>query len=588
VSTLKRASPLLLLLTFFLILSLTLTKIQAKADPSASNVVVNQVNHIVQVRNGGLVVINDTVTLSVIDGSLTGFSVGFPYQYHSYLDYAFAYEAADTSKRLEVTLNSGLGDPGFYAVNVGFGRSLSGGSSYSFTVVFVFSGAVSTSVFQLEEGEEVVYNAAFPLYPSLEKNVSTCFVSVFFPVGFNYTGSGLEDKGLNFTRTTSGSNEVLTHVKNNLSEFALEPSWLTLIKTNIDFLVIRLDEVRQLVELEGAERVRVINTYQLTNNGTALSTLTLKLPQGAYDTSAWDELGTLSFYSEAGTLTFRNPIQKDASTTFTLIYSLPLKNCVKRLSFGVFEFSFTSMEKFYYAIRKSTITVALPEGAEFQTFTNTPLSQSGVQRRVFQQILTFESENVTPFENLSLEITYSYLIFWSSFHPTMWMGTAVIVVAAIALLWRLPKPAVTVPSVTLRPEELKSFVEAYEEKRRNTVELESLEVQVRKGRIPRRHYKVRRRTLESRLSVLSRDLAALREKLWRTGGAYADMMRQIEVAETELQGVEADISRTEARYRRGEISSAAYRKLLEDSYRKRDRAKTTIDGVLLRLREELR
>jgi len=112
-------------------------------------------------------------------------------------------------------------------------------------------------------------------------------------------------------------------------------------------------------------------------------------------------------------------------------------------------------------------------------------------------------------------------------------------------------------------------------------------VEARKGRIPRRLYRVRSRTLESRLSVLSRDLASLRERIRVAGPRYAEMMRQIEVAETELQGVEADIRRTEARYRRGEISAAAYRKLLEDSYRRRDRAKTSIDGVLLRLREEI-
>jgi len=98
---------------------------------------------------------------------------------------------------------------------------------------------------------------------------------------------------------------------------------------------------------------------------------------------------------------------------------------------------------------------------------------------------------------------------------------------------------------------------------------------------------VRSRTLESRLSVLSRDLAMLREKIRAAGPRYAEMMRLIEVAETELQGVEADIRRTEVRYRRGEISAAAYHKLLEDSYRRRDRAKTNIDGVLLRLREEI-
>ena len=44
----------------------------------------------------------------------------------------------------------------------------------------------------------------------------------------------------------------------------------------------------------------------------------------------------------------------------------------------------------------------------------------------------------------------------------------------------------------------------------------------------------------------------------------------------------------EARYRRGEISKEAYNRLIGEYHRRRERAKVTIDGVLLRLREEIR
>jgi len=94
--------------------------------------------------------------------------------------------------------------------------------------------------------------------------------------------------------------------------------------------------------------------------------------------------------------------------------------------------------------------------------------------------------------------------------------------------------------------------------------------------------------LEGRLSTLSRDLSDLREKIRAAGPKYSNIMRQIEVAETMLEGVEADIRRVEARYRRGEISKGAYGRLLDEYHRRREKAKTTIDGVLLRLREEIR
>jgi len=160
-----------------------------------------------------------------------------------------------------------------------------------------------------------------------------------------------------------------------------------------------------------------------------------------------------------------------------------------------------------------------------------------------------------------------------------------VVVAAITALWRAPKP--TVPTVPVPPKDLRSFVNEYGEKTRILRELELTERQARRGKISRRRYRVRKRALESRLSVLSRDLTGLRQKIRTVGPRYADIMRQIEVAETELEGVGTDIRRVEARYRRGEISTEAYRRLLHGYRRRRDRAKTTIDSALLRLREEI-
>jgi len=177
-------------------------------------------------------------------------------------------------------------------------------------------------------------------------------------------------------------------------------------------------------------------------------------------------------------------------------------------------------------------------------------------------------------------------VFWASFRPTLWIGVLAAVVAAIAFLWRAPR-APRVPTIPVPPKDIRKFVNIYEKKTRRLRELESIEKQALKGKISRRQYRVRKRTLENRISVLSRDLAGLRGKMSVAGPRYADMMRQIEVAETRLVGAETDIRRLETRYRRGEISKAAYRRLLNEYNRRRDGAKTTIDGVLLRLREEI-
>jgi chromosome segregation ATPase len=147
-----------------------------------------------------------------------------------------------------------------------------------------------------------------------------------------------------------------------------------------------------------------------------------------------------------------------------------------------------------------------------------------------------------------------------------------------------------VPTVTvkLQPEYIRSFVSSYEEKRKIMSELDSLENMVQKGRVPRRRYKVRRKTLETRLSTLSKGLEESKDKLRSAGGKYADLMRQLEVAETEINEGEANIKSIEARHSRGEISLETYRKLLGDYQHRKETANTTVSGILLRLREELR
>jgi hypothetical protein len=66
------------------------------------------------------------------------------------------------------------------------------------------------------------------------------------------------------------------------------------------------------------------------------------------------------------------------------------------------------------------------------------------------------------------------------------------------------------------------------------------------------------------------------------------MVRQLESAEAEINEVETNVKSIEARHGRGELSLENYRRLLTDYQRRREKANTTIDGILLRLREESR
>ena len=591
----NRTQLTIVLLVLFILPLLTLAfspQVKAEQLPKPSDV---QVDHVVEIRNGGLLIVNDTVTLLAKQDEtieLTNYTIGFPYGYQSNLDYAFAYASEDPNFRMNLTLDASMGRQGFYGANIVFPQAvtIANDTSYEFTVVFIFSNSITTIV-------DTYYNASFPAYPSLIQSASQVNLTVIFQTGLNYTASSYEKEGVTFTNTTAGSTQYFNYVKNNLTEFSNEHGWLILTKAGTTLELLQINELTRKIDFSGIETMTVTDSYRMLNKAENFANIKLKLPQQASNVLAYDEFGeippgkvsvTPGTTQTNVTITFTAPYDQDKEALFSINYQLPWKDYVKTEGWNNFNVTFPFTDNFDWTIRKTTITVTLPEGATLTSDLSPDLNS--VQKTAYSSSLTYIFQNTSPFQNLPpLNFTYDRAIFWEAFRPALWMGAVVLIVGLVVGAWRMTRPtAVTVPSAItrIRAEDLRSFVDQYEDKRRLQRELETLEEQARKGKIPRRNYKVRKMTTESRLTSLSRDLKTLEEKIRLAGPRFNDLMRQVEVAEHELQGVEADINRTEVRYHRGEITPAAYNKLLEDAYRRRDRSKTTIDGVLLRLREE--
>jgi hypothetical protein len=407
--------------------------------------------------------------------------------------------------------------------------------------------------------------------------------------------SNLDEKGLSVNTTLIDSRQALEFSKSCLENFARESAWLRFYQylpsePNV-FLVIDADEIKRDITLDEWGSIFISDFYHLTNKGEwNLTSIKLRLPQYAFDVSLIDEAGQIHENPQLegnATTTYLNAtiffgtIRKNEKTRFTVTYRLPWKEYVTQNTWRDFDlaFNFFEFEHFDWLIRKLVVTINLPEAADFQSCSVPPQS--------VEDSVTFAFHNVTRFYDPDFRLTYEYLIFWASFYPTLWMGLLATAVGVIAFLWQAPKPP-PVPSIPVSPKALRSFVDTYEQKISAIRELEMLEQQVRKRKISRRRYKVRKKALEGRLSVLSKDLTDLKEEIRKASSRYADIMRQIEVAETELEETEAAIRRIQLRYRRREISKGTYSKLLEEYNRRKERAETTIDGVLLRLREEIR
>jgi len=562
---------------------LNVKSVKATASENAYYII-EQVNHTIKVLYDGYIFINDTIRITgqASDGetSLEYFLIGFPYKYGPHVLRCTARNARNASETFPVRLNVPLENHvGFYGVEINFPQPLniSNGTTHIFTVEFILSNDLLTQYAY----DPSCFTLDFPAYPSLTKTATICNVSIIIPNAEYISGDRFE------------------YSEENLPPFSYSPGNVT-FSVPADEIQMFEKELKREIRISGVGEIEVSDTYYVTNKGVnEISSIELILPPNASNPIAQNQFGRqmqlvltdaeINRYR----ITLTSLLKPNRSTIFTLKYHLPREVYITQEASDNFNFILPSFRHINYYIEQLSVTIVLPEGARILNFKEASVGNSyNVARNVFQETITINCRGVISLDSFDVETTYVYNVLWLAFRPTLWMWALTMVGCAIAVLWKRPKaPApIAVPGVAirLRPEDIKSFINAYEEKRRIILEIESLESRARKGKIPRRRYKVRRKTLETRLNTLSKNLTELEEKMRAVGGLYADFMRQLEVAETEINEVEANIKSIRARHRRGELSLEAYRKLLADYERRKEKSETTINGILIRLREEIR
>ena len=544
---------------------------------------IDKIDQTIEVLDGGTVIVNETVFISAYDGEkiLQMFPIGFPYNFSSYVVHCFAYD--DESNRIvPVIKNTGLGRPGFYGVTVDFREEgfYVGNTSKSFTVTFILFGVLTPL-----DSKTILFR--IPAYPSLTEQSDKGETTVIIPKSLQ-----LESSSIKFEK------EWRKGIKNY---FSLEKSPLEAFSIKILEARLHVNETYNLVEISQMKRQIFIGQNKSTiqdhllirNLGrNMLSAINFSFPRKSEDFKVRNEFGSIIEGAKASSEEISFPgLRFNESIKLVIIYKVPSNQLLKENN-GKFTVIVGIQRIYTYVVKKLIVEISLPQGAKLQTIQNCSFSPSKIERKSLIETVTFTLENYTPYTRFYAEIVYSVNPLWASYGPVLWAGAAAAVVCAVALSWKIatrptvaPPPAKVLKEV-VSPRIFRKFVENYEKRSRMSAELERLESRVRRGKIPRRQYKVRKKMLEGRISSIDKELVVLKERIRNAGPKYADIIRELEVAEAELEEVEIGIKRIESRYRRGEISRAVYRRLLEDHERRKERAQLAIEGALLRLKEE--
>jgi len=583
----KKTAVVFALIVFSMAIFLPFSLNNQAVKAQTSGYTIQNVDHTVQVLYSGHVVISDTIELS---GQVpSSFEVGLPFKYGSYLLTVTAYDSNNNS--LQVTMGVQLQDKsGFYGISV----SLPASTPNIFTVIFTFSNGVLTST-------TTGYTLDFPAYLSFLQPVTDYNALLKLPSETTLTSIDKPD----------GVITVASYSKQNLPAFTYSPATASFGASLQAIQKVNIPTLNRQVTISPSGTIDVVDTYKIVSNSTdSIYFYLINVPVFASNVVARDQFGRVLstvVQQSSSLLLVQNvslavALQAGQSAVLSLEYSLP--NLAPAQS-GRYVLNLDLFPYFNYFIESASVTVIPPEGANI---ISPQLSQLGssldLSRNAFQQSLTISKQGVTYVDSVVasediVPVTFDYNSLWIAFRPTSWMWAVALVGIIVVALWTRPKgKAAVAPSemilarvpagVTMSPEHIKDFIEAYEEKSKITQELRSLEARAQHGRIPRRRYKVQRRALELRLETLSQNLANLKEILRRSGGTYADTVRQLEATDVELNEVALSLQTIEVRHESGELPMESYRRQLADLERRKEKAEASANGLLLRLRGEIR
>jgi hypothetical protein len=537
------------------------------------------VDHQIQVLYSGNVVIQETVTLS--DQTDT-FLMGFPYKYANYILKAVAFDETGT---LPVSLGVQLGNQsGLYGAEI----NLQGRLPKIFSVVFIFSNDLLTET-------ETDFTLDFPAFPSFTQPATRINVNLLLPSVTSDVSIAKSDGNVNATSFT----------KDNLPAFANIPATATFSPQTGKIQLMDVLALDRVITVYPTGEIKVSDDYRILNKAATLMTvLQLDLPNTASNVVARDILdkdlqvnvATDQDSVATATLTLQNYLATDQFSTFLVEYYLPTAPPEQTTHF-TFNLDLFPVANYY--VSEATLLIVPPEGAHFVAPQVTSLDPSlSVVRELFQETIQIQKTGVSYIDRIvptetSLQVVYDYNPLWLSFRPTLAVWALSIVGSILISIWRRPKAptikrtAVPRLSAGLGPDNIRAFTEAYEERRRITHELRVVHARAQKGKIPRNYYKSQRKNLETRVDALTRNINQLKDTFRNAGGKYADLTRQLDATENELSKARAKIRQAEERHRKGDLSTDDYKQALSDYQRQKEKLEQQINGILLRLREEI-
>lgn len=549
---------------------------------------IENVNQTVEVLYSGQTILSYVIS---VDGQLPNdFQVGLPSNYSACILQAYAYDEQNNTYQIELGTSLGT-QPGFYGVQV----DINGTSPQELTLILILSNSLLSQ-------SSTTYSLNYPAYPGLTQTAAKCNVTIKLPA---------EPTSINIAKS-DGNVNALNYSAENLAAYTNEEATVTFQLASGYLQSLDITRLDRQITVYPSGAVTATDIYRLKNvSPNALSSFIFSIPAEALNVTIKDSLDKTLTTSELNTTeniklinaTLSSTVSNGQLTYLTAQYNLPsatIQGTTYTLTINPFPYANCYVDLV-------TVTFTPPEGAvitvptlasldPFTTISRTNYQESLIITRQGASLVNYNLPLVT-----TVQVAFDYNTVWSSFRPVIIILVITVIVCIGIIIWRKYKSAEKKPTIpeekeepaapkpaALTPDLLEDFTDMYEERNQINSEIKSLDIRAKKGKIQRQQYKGKKRELETRRDSLTRKIEESKQIFRDSGSGSADLVRQLDVAESELQDINEKIRVVKARQDSHQISIEEYKKSTDEYQRKIEKIDVTISGILLRLREKTR
>jgi hypothetical protein len=539
----------------------------------APNLEAVEVQRVVHLEDFGLVLTNETYTI-INNGLEPAFyvSAAFPLEYKKHIQY---FRAETTDGAILLAQPIPLIGPNCTGWQIYIPEPILPGEYFTFRTFMALEGFL-----QLESASGTCVFSEVPTSPYPVRQYSTRFShhvgmttpSADFFSGANLTAFAYKPVAVQMDIVAGSGKPIMSYLKLR-RQFIIEPwGYLHVYETH-KLLLESINDVGwgwvDIVTLlpAGSEFIRA---YQGFNNLSASVLVPTNLTQ----------VGTIE-------ITLEYNLQQGDIYEFVVEYRAPLDSYQVVLEHG-FSLEINPYFEHPWIIRHQITEFIFPEGSSLYGVSNDAeitISPTG------QYVVTFHAFNVTSFDSKDVSLHYVYPIqpaFIRPFLLALFIGALCTVYIAGRRIPFLRDEEEVIPTrPKIDPVILGEFCALFGEKVALLLQTERLERSMLAQKISKPRYRKEKKIFERKLRTLEKELQGRSRPLIDAGGKYKASCRQLELLEAErLSAIEA-INALEQRYKQKRITATVYQKLRTDLEKRRDKAVSGMDRILIDLRSEL-